>query len=124
MLCSVPQTIVEHISTAWPHVCIPRAGHLKLIDEPHECVREITRFLNTVEGVRNRYKTSEALIPRQTSHDGPNDGSQSPGKLFRKIRAIMPAEEDVPSFDLPPVVILPQAVLPDVVVPAADANDM
>ncbi|CAE7826613.1 unnamed protein product [Symbiodinium microadriaticum] len=110
------QMIVDNISTAWPQVCIPRAGHLKLIDEPHECVREVTRFLTTVEGVRNRYKTSEALIPRQTSHDGP-DGSHSPGKLFRRIRAIMPADEDMPSLDLPNVVILPQAVLPDVVVP-------
>jgi hypothetical protein len=105
---------VDNISTAWPLVCIPRAGHCKTIDEPHECIREITRFLNTVEGVRNRYKTSEALVPVPAPHDG--DGSHSPGKLFRRLRAIMPPEADMPPLDLPDVVILPQAILPDVVV--------
>lgn len=107
---------------AWPLVCIPRAGHCKTIDEPHECVREITRFLNSVEGVRNRYKTSEALIPTSSHHDV-NDGSQSPGKLFRRLRAIMPPEADVPPLNLPDVVILPQAILPDVVVPTPIDNN-
>lgn len=117
------QIIVDHITTAWPLVCIPRAGHCKTIDEPHECIREITRFLNTVEGIRNGYHTPEALIStRSRSFD---DSMQSPGKLFRRLKAIMPANvvNDEINGELPQVVILPQAVLPDVIVLGQPNND-
>ena len=117
------QVIVDNISTAWPLVCIPRAGHCKAIDEPHECVREITRFLNTVEGIRNGYKVSEALVStRSRSFD---DSIQSPGKIFRRLKAILPAAvpNDELSGDLPSVVILPQAYLPDVVVLGQPTNE-
>lgn len=110
------QAIVDAITSAWPLVFIPRAGHCKTIDEPHECIREITRFLNTVEGIRNGYKVSEALVStRSRSFD---DSMGSPGKIFRRLKAILPptSEDDANEGDLPPVVILPQAVLPDVII--------
>lgn len=117
------QIIVDHITTAWPLVCIPRAGHCKTIDEPHECIREITRFLNTVEGIRHGYHAPEALVStRSRSFD---DSIQSPGKLFRRLKAIMPASlpsDEIPD-NLPQVVILPQAVLPDVIVLGQPNND-
>lgn len=114
------QAIVDGISSAWPLVCIPRAGHCKTIDEPHECVREITRFLNTVEGIRHGYKASEALISRRSF----DDAMGSPGKIFRRLKAILPppSQDECGGEELPPVVILPQAVLPEVVIPQPVAD--
>lgn len=137
------KVIVENISSAWPPVCIPRAGYCKLIDEPHECIREITRFLNTLEGVRNRYKATTdlsllrpehmrsasepAASPRQRSSSESFDNhSASPRSLFRRIlphatrqdgdpSSLRKGDNELPLLELPPVVILPQAVLPSVV---------
>ena len=74
------------------------------LSEPHECIKQMTRFLNTLEGVRNRYKVSSAVSlrptersgsnlsdhapgsPRQRSASGSFDNScASPGRLFRRI---------------------------------------
>mmetsp|Transcript_23047 Transcript_23047/g.38991 ORF Transcript_23047/g.38991 Transcript_23047/m.38991 type:complete len:450 (-) Transcript_23047:371-1720(-) len=139
---SCSQTLVDSISTAWPAVTIPRAGYCKLIDEPHECIKQITRFLNTLEGVHHRYKVSTAVAlrrpessnggdipsssPRQRSASGSFDNNcASPGRLFRRLLPNSPAvdekslslldENSLPPMDLPPVVILPQAVLPSVI---------
>lgn len=138
---SCSETLVDGISTAWPAVTIPRAGYCKLIDEPQECVRQITRFLNTLEGARNRFKATSAVSLRPTELSSSNLGdptpgsphrvrassgsfdnaTASPGKLFRRILP-HPCGQDGLSLladesltELPPVVILPQAVLPSVV---------
>jgi L-proline amide hydrolase len=44
--------IVERVSTAWPLVKIPRAGHCKLMDEPFYCLDVMKKFLNTIEFAR------------------------------------------------------------------------
>jgi proline-specific peptidase len=44
--------IVNRIPTCWPLVMIPRAGHCKLMDEPHLCLDVMKKFLNTVESAR------------------------------------------------------------------------
>lgn len=72
------QTIVDHVSSAWPAVCIPRAGFCKLIDEPHECIKEITRFLNTLEGIRHRYRATSALSLRPKERSGSEQSLSAP----------------------------------------------
>jgi L-proline amide hydrolase len=43
------QAIVDRVPLAWPLVVVPRAGHCKLLDEPQLCIKEINRFLQTIE---------------------------------------------------------------------------
>lgn len=46
------KAVVNNIPTAWPLITIPRASHCKLLEEPHICIQEITKFLHTVEMCR------------------------------------------------------------------------
>ncbi len=116
------QIIVDNIPSAFPLVCIPRAGHCKTIDEPHEVVREIVKFLNTVEGIRHGYDRSTALAPRKSFDE---TVCPSPGRIFHRIKAIMPPQpvDELGADELPPVVILPQATLPDVIYIKEDGNE-
>jgi len=41
--------VVHNLPFAWPLVCIPRAGHCKLCDEPQICCKEFLKFLTTVD---------------------------------------------------------------------------
>lgn len=116
------QILVDHIPSAFPLVCIPRAGHCKTIDEPHEVVREIMKYLNTVEGIRHGYEKSAALTTKKSFDE---TICPSPGRIFHRIKAIMPPStgDELGSDELPPVVILPQAVLPDIIYLKESGNE-
>ena len=43
------QAIVDNIPFSWPLVKIQRASHCKLCDEPLLCIKETTKFLDTIE---------------------------------------------------------------------------
>eukprot|EP01040_Poterioochromonas_malhamensis_P019201 gene19201-22621_t len=49
MTVECSKAVVDNIPTAWPLVIIPRASHCKLLEEPAACIREMSKFLNTVE---------------------------------------------------------------------------
>ena len=46
------QQVVDHIPYAWPCICIPRAAHCKLLDEPQLCCKATFKFLETVHAMR------------------------------------------------------------------------
>jgi L-proline amide hydrolase len=52
MTVECSKAVVDNIPTAWPLVVIPRASHCKLLEEPAACIREMSKFLNTVEACR------------------------------------------------------------------------
>jgi hypothetical protein len=118
-----------------------------MIDEPHECINQISRFLNTLEGVRNRYKVTSALSLRpqdqkrsgsnlsDTNPPGGSPGRQrsasgsfdnfcaSPGKLFRRI---LPQPEGTTDgsvslisgdVEIPRLDLPPVVILPQAVLP-------
>jgi len=46
------QQVVDSIPTAWPLVLIPRAAHVKEVDEPQLVVEAVAKFLHTCEMTR------------------------------------------------------------------------
>lgn len=48
------QQVVDSIPTAWPLVVIPRAAHVKEMDEPHLVVAAVAKFVHTCEATRGQ----------------------------------------------------------------------
>jgi len=46
------QQVVDSIPTAWPLMVIPRAAHVKEMDEPHLVVAAVAKFVNACEATR------------------------------------------------------------------------
>jgi hypothetical protein len=61
------QQVVDHLPFAWPCVCIPRAAHCKLLDEPVLCCEATYKFLETVNAMRSQAAGSERGTKRKLS---------------------------------------------------------